>query len=167
MNNPMATILLAIINMQFYYFGHSFAHFQAGMVEHLKYHRDHVCHNTICAYSVDDKFAVWWTKFRMVWTTSVSVNNLNAVIIVRSFDRFVGEAFVKRVFKAFADGKDINDCNAGQRHYQNARDNIFRCGRLSRIKTYRTSLTRCFSGGWRILQKWQSEVNFRLQIRLM
>lgn len=125
MNNAMAIILPAVMHMPFFYFGHSFAHFKAGMVEHLKHYRDHVCHNRSCSYSADEKFAVGWTKSRMVWRTSASVNDLMTGLIVRSFDRFGGEAFVKRLFKAFAEAEDINDSDAGQRHYQKARDNIF------------------------------------------
>lgn len=125
MNNAMAIILPTVMRMPFYYFGHSFDHFKAGMVEHLKHYRDHVCNNGSCVYSMDDKFAVGWTKSRMVWRSSASVNDLMTGLIVRSFDRFGGEAFVKRLFKAFVEADDINDSDAGQRNYQKARDNIF------------------------------------------
>lgn len=119
MNNAMAVILPDLLNMPMYYFGQSRRQFRDRMVANLDEYR------RFCQDNIGDGFDAW-TSSRMPWDRRESVNDLMSGLIIRSFERFGRETWIKGFYRAMNEVDDINESEAGGFDFQGARDNVFR-----------------------------------------
>lgn len=118
MNNAMTVIVPALLNMPLNYFGSGLEQFRDRMVDELAEYAQ------FCRSGADPFDA--WTTSRMPWKPRESVNDLMTALIIRSFERFGGESWIKGFYRQIPNVPDINATAAGGTNFQGARDNLYR-----------------------------------------
>lgn len=118
MNNALAVIVPALIDLPMNYFGRGRSQFRDRMVDELKAYMRY-------ARTVERPFDAW-TVSLMPWKPKESVNDLMSGLLIRSFERFGEERWIRGFFREIARAPDVNPTAAGGTQFQACRDNVYR-----------------------------------------